>query len=132
VAHIGLHHTNNENSDDENFPDNFCGTQHNSQDNTQDSEGDSWYSPPPPLSTPHPSPPPPPPPNLPSFTALSSLFELGIRLSFYDGTGHAETVIYKGVMLDGLGCDFFCWKTNTQIRKRTFRNNFFRMVSFVF
>jgi hypothetical protein len=24
-----------------------------------------------------------------------------------------------------LGCDFFCWKTNTQIRKRTFRNNFF-------
>jgi hypothetical protein len=31
-----------------------------------------------------------------------------------------------------LGCDFFGWKTNTQTHKRTFRNIFFQMVSFVF
>jgi hypothetical protein len=30
------------------------------------------------------------------------------------------------------GCGFFDSKTNTQIHERTFRNNFFRMVSFVF
>jgi hypothetical protein len=77
--------SNNEDSDNKNFPDSLCGTQYNSQDDTQDSEGDYWYSPPPPLSTPPPSPPPPPPLNLPSFTAPSNLFELGMSLSFYDG-----------------------------------------------
>ncbi len=91
----------NEDSDNEIFPDSLRGTQYNSQDDTQDSKGDYWYSPPPPPSTPPPSPPPPPPPNLPSFTAPSNLFKLGMSLSFYDGTVHAKTVVYKGVMPNG-------------------------------
>jgi hypothetical protein len=94
--------SNKEDSDDENFSDSLCGTQYNSRDNTQDSEGDYWYSSPPPPSSPPPSPLPPPPPNLLSFTAPSNLFELGMSLSFYNGTGRAETVVYKGVMPNGL------------------------------
>jgi hypothetical protein len=92
----------NEDSDNKNFPDSLCGTQYNSQDDTQDSEGDYWYSPPSPPSTPPPIPPPPPPPNLPSLTAPSNSFELSMSLSFYNSTGRAETVVYKGVRPDGL------------------------------
>jgi hypothetical protein len=33
---------------------------------------------------------------------------------------------------NNLGCDFFGWKINMQICRRTFRNYFWRMVSFVF
>ena len=35
-------------------------------------------------------------------SSLSDLFELGMSLSFYDGRGNAEVVVYKGVMQNGL------------------------------
>jgi hypothetical protein len=35
-------------------------------------------------------------------SSLSDLFELGMSLSFYDGHGNAEVVVYKGVMPNGL------------------------------
>ena len=31
-----------------------------------------------------------------------SSFELGMNLSFYDGRGNSEVVVYEGVMRDGL------------------------------
>ena len=51
-----------------------------------------------------PPPPPalPPPPSLPTIPPPITSFELGMSLSFYDGTGQAETVVYEGVMPDGL------------------------------
>ena len=57
-----------------------------------------WYTPlppPPNLSPPLPSL---PPPILPP----SNSFELGMSLVFADGTGKSETVVYEGVMPDGL------------------------------
>ena len=44
----------------------------------------------------------PPPLSLPTIPSPPTLFELGTSLSFYNGTGQAETVVYKGVMPDGL------------------------------
>jgi hypothetical protein len=87
--------SNDGDSDNKNFPDSLCGTQNNGYSNTQDSKGEYWYSPPPPLSIPPPSPSPPPPPKLPSFAAQSNSFELGMSLNFYNGTSHAEMVVYK-------------------------------------
>ena len=69
---------------------------------TQDTGNDSakedvdWFKPPPPPTTL------PPPPSLPTIPTPNTSFELGMSLSFYDRTGQAETVVYKGVMPDGL------------------------------
>ena len=65
-----------------------------------------WYAPPPqPASTPPITVDHPPietiPSPLPHRTDGSS-FELGMSLSFYDGRGNSEMVVYKGVMPDGL------------------------------
>ena len=51
--------------------------------------------------------PPPPsalplPPSIPTIPSPITSFELGMSLSFYDGTGQAESVVYKGVMPNGL------------------------------
>jgi len=54
-----------------------------------------WFSPPPPPSAL-------PPPPLPAIPSPINSFESGMSLSFYDGTGQAETVVYEGVMPDGL------------------------------
>ncbi len=70
------------------------GTQHNGHDSSEE-EGE-WYSPPPPPS------PLPLPPSIPTIPSPITSFELGLSLSFYDGMGQAETVVYEGVMPDGL------------------------------
>ena len=71
-----------------------CGTQDNGHDISE--EEVEWFSPPPPPSAL------PQLPSLPKIPSLITLFELGMSLSFYDGTGQAETVVYEGVMPDGL------------------------------
>jgi hypothetical protein len=58
-----------------------------------------WYEPPPP---PPKSLPRPPPIITPLISLLANLFELGMSLVFSDGTGCSETLVYKGVMPDGL------------------------------
>jgi hypothetical protein len=70
------------------------GTQNNGDDSAE--EDVDWFTPPPPPAAL------PPPPSLPTIPAPITLFELGMSLSFYDGTGQTETVVYEGVMLDGL------------------------------
>ena len=70
------------------------GTQNNGHDSSE--EEVEWFSPPPPPSVL------PLPPSLPRIPSPITLFKLGMSLSFYDGTGQAETVVYKGVMPDGL------------------------------
>ncbi len=55
-----------------------------------------WFTPPPPPTAL------PPQPSLLTIPTPIISFELGMSLSFYDGTGQAETVVYKGVMPDGL------------------------------
>jgi hypothetical protein len=57
--------------------------------NNKEAVKEEWYTPPP-------SPPcsnPPSPLSSPNFAMLPNLFELGISLSFYDGSGNAETVV---------------------------------------
>ena len=57
-----------------------------------------WFTPPPPpsdLPPPFPSPRPP-------ISPPSNSFELGMSLTFSDGAGKSETVVYEGVMPDGL------------------------------
>ena len=70
------------------------GTQNNSDESAE--EDVDWFTPPP-LPTALPS-----LPSLPTIPTPITSFELGMNLSFYDGTGQAETVVYKGVMPDGL------------------------------
>ena len=70
------------------------GTQNNGHDSLE--EAVEWFSPPPPPSAL------PPPTSLATIPSPITLFELGMSLSFYDGTGQAETVVYKRVMPDGL------------------------------
>ena len=70
------------------------GTQNNGNEGAE--EDVDWFQPPPPPTSL------PPPPSLPTILTPITLFELGMSLSFYDGTGQAETVVYKGVMPDGL------------------------------
>jgi hypothetical protein len=58
-----------------------------------------WYQPQNPSSPPSP----PPSPSLPPpITPPPILFELGMSLTFLDGAGTEETVVYEGVMPDGL------------------------------
>ena len=79
------------------------GTQNNGDESAE--EDVDWF-------TPLPPPPPttlPPPPSLPTIPTPITSFELGMSLSFYDGTGQAETVVYEGVMPDDL--------THTVLRK---------------
>ena len=70
------------------------GTQNN--DNESAEEDVDWFTPPPPPTAL------PPPPSLPTIPTPITLFKLGMSLSFYNGTGQAETVVYKGVMPDEL------------------------------
>ena len=70
------------------------GTQNNGDDSAE--EDVDWFTPPPPPAAL------PPPPSLPTIPTPITLFELGMSLSFYDGTGQTETVVYEGVMPDGL------------------------------
>jgi len=55
-----------------------------------------WFSPPLPPSALM------PPPSLLAIPSPINSFELGMSLSFYDGTGQAETAVYEGVMPDCL------------------------------
>ena len=70
------------------------GTQDNGHDSSE--EEVEWFSPPPPPSAL------PPPPSLPMILSSITSFELGMSLSFYGGTGQAETVVYKRDVPDGL------------------------------
>ena len=70
------------------------GTQNNGHDSSE--EEVEWFSPPPPPSAL------PLLPSLPKIPSPITLLELGMSLSFYDGTGQAKTVVYEGVMPDGL------------------------------
>jgi len=70
------------------------GTQNNGNESAE--EEVDWFTPPPPPTAL------PPPPSLPTIPTPNTSFELGMNLSFYDGTGQAETVVYEGVMPDGL------------------------------
>ena len=78
-----------------------------------------WYTPPPPIE----SVPPilvvePPVNSLPSTSTShtdGSSFKLGMSLSFYDGRGNSEVVVYKGVMSDGL-THTVCWKDGTRLQ----------------
>ena len=62
-----------------------------------------WY-PPPPVNGLAALASPPPTVHVPptTFPAPSNQFELGMSLSYYDGEGNDETVVYEGVMPDGL------------------------------
>jgi len=71
-----------------------CGTQNYGDESAE--EDVDWFTPPPPPTAL------PPPPSLPTIPTPITSFELGMNLSFYDGTGQAETVVYKGIMPDGL------------------------------
>ena len=70
------------------------GTQNNGDESAE--ENVDWFTPPPPPTAL------PPPPSLPTILTPITSFELGMSLSFYDGTGQAETVVYEGVTPDGL------------------------------
>ena len=70
------------------------GTQHNGHDSSEDEL--EWYSPPPPPSAL------PPPRSIPMIPSPITSIKLGMRLSFYNRTGQSETVVYMGVMPDGL------------------------------
>jgi hypothetical protein len=77
--------------------DTFGGTQTNSY-VTETEDKVDWYTPPPlPLMLSLP-----PPPTLPVISPQSNTFELGMSLSFHDGSGQAKTVVYEGVMPDSL------------------------------
>ena len=70
------------------------GTQNNGNESAK--EDVDWFKPPPPPTSL------PPPPSLRTIPTPITSFELGMSLSFYDGTGQVKTVVYKGVMPDGL------------------------------
>jgi hypothetical protein len=70
------------------------GTQNNGDKSAE--EDVNWFTPPPPPTAL------PPPPSLPTIPTPITLFKLGMSLSFYNGTGQAETAVYKGVMPDEL------------------------------
>jgi hypothetical protein len=78
-----------------------------------------WYTPPLPIKSVPPILSVEPPVNtLPSTLTShtdSSLFKLGMSLSFYDGRGNSEVVVYKGVMSDGL-THTVCWKDGTRLQ----------------
>ena len=84
-----------------------------------ENDATEWYTPPPPIK----SVPPilvvePPVDTLPSTStshADGSLFKLGMSLSFYDGRGNSEIVVYKGVMPDGL-IQIVCWEDGTHLQ----------------
>ncbi len=84
-----------EDSDEEDMVPAIGGTQNTGSSKTLADKVD-WYMPPPPPSTP-----PLPPSNLIIPSPINT-FELGMSLSFYSGSGQTETVVYKGVMPDGL------------------------------
>ena len=83
-----------------------------------DNDATEWYTPPPQTA----SIPPitvvdPPVVTLPSTSTHhtdGSSFELGMSLSFYDGHGNLEVVVYKGVMPDGL-THTVCRKDETRL-----------------
>jgi hypothetical protein len=65
---------------------------------TTDDDEVEWYTPPPPPSLPSL----PPPQMLPALSPPHNTSELGMSLSFYNGAGKAEMVVYKRVIPDGL------------------------------
>ena len=83
-----------------------------------DNDATKWYTPPPqtasiPLITVVDD----PVATLPSTSTHrtdGSSFELGMSLSFYDGRGHSEVVVYEGVMPDGL-THTVCRKDGTRL-----------------
>ena len=70
------------------------GTQNNGNESAE--EDVDWLQPPPPPTSL------PPLPSLPTIPTPITLFKLGMSLSFYNGTGQTETVVYEGVIPDGL------------------------------
>ena len=71
-----------------------------------DNDAMEWYTPPPQTSSIAPimivGPPVATLPSTPTHCTDGSSFELGMSLSFYDGRGNLEMVVYEGVMPDGL------------------------------
>jgi hypothetical protein len=71
-----------------------------------DNDAMEWYTPPPQTSSIAPimivDPPVATLPSTPTHCTDGSSFELGMSLSFYDGRGNSEVVVYEGVMPDGL------------------------------
>ena len=78
-----------------------------------------WYMPPPPIESVPPISVEVPPvdtlPSTPTSHADGSSFKLGMSLSFHDGRGNSEVVVYKGVMPDGLK-HTVCWKDGTHLQ----------------
>jgi hypothetical protein len=56
-----------------------------------------------------------PQPSTPTSHTDGSSFELGMSLSFHDGRGNSEVVVYKGVLPDGL-THTVRWKNETRLQ----------------